>query len=640
MVTPERPPAAGPAPAKTGVGAGDIVLVLLALLLCGGVAGFFLLMPQEAAPTAGSMAPPPPVVVEEPDLAEPAPPAAAPSIIIALPGDPILVKAATRAAPREVSLSLPAHLGPGAATEVLTASVVAARLLPEDGGFLGKFPAAAGAEAELPEDLPPSAAFGYGADADVATVSYADFDEVALAPAYAWGGIGEREAEALVRAEGVRRGWLGGACGGGACGVLAPFARGESRLTISPGGTATAAGIELILTADRAQKLGELLAAGTFAADSAAAVEQGFAAAFGIDSVFPGSVVIARGRPAGGGRYQPMQVSVYDRREYVGSLAWADAGGYGVGEEPWRDLDLESAPKSSFAPGGFDLSDGIYSAAVRAGMPEPLIREAILALGTRTDLKAPLGGGGTVRILYAAGEGGSGGRILYAGLGQPGGDLDCYLLRPDAASPRRCLAKSGDLGGGFTAAPPPTAPQPGAPDAGIFVPVSGSVRLTSRFGPRMHPLLGYARLHKGVDWAAPTGRPILAAIDGSVIFAGVASGYGNHVRIRHQGGVMTTYSHLDRIEPGIAPGTAVVQGQTIGYLGTTGLSTGPHLHFEYYLSGVPVDPLTHLKGGGGGGGGGAPVKLDELQVAAFERARQAVDVVVKAEPAVTAKGIP
>jgi murein DD-endopeptidase MepM/ murein hydrolase activator NlpD len=117
-------------------------------------------------------------------------------------------------------------------------------------------------------------------------------------------------------------------------------------------------------------------------------------------------------------------------------------------------------------------------------------------------------------------------------------------------------------------------------------------RLTSRFGGRFHPILHYTRPHNGIDWAARIGTPVLAAGDGEVVEAGTHSGYGRHVEIRHADGFVTTYSHLDRIGRDIVVGKTVSRGDVIGTLGQSGLATGPHLHFEYKLNGIFVDPLT------------------------------------------------
>ncbi|HEX8401465.1 MAG TPA: peptidoglycan DD-metalloendopeptidase family protein [Allosphingosinicella sp.] len=119
-------------------------------------------------------------------------------------------------------------------------------------------------------------------------------------------------------------------------------------------------------------------------------------------------------------------------------------------------------------------------------------------------------------------------------------------------------------------------------------PVPGLV--SSDFGLRRHPILGYTRMHKGMDFRAGYGTPILAATDGIVAAAGWAGGYGQQVRLSHAGGVTTSYSHMSRIVA--APGSRVRQGQLIGYVGSSGLSTGPHLHYELHVNGVPVDPAS------------------------------------------------
>ncbi len=124
---------------------------------------------------------------------------------------------------------------------------------------------------------------------------------------------------------------------------------------------------------------------------------------------------------------------------------------------------------------------------------------------------------------------------------------------------------------------------------GFTMPVSGAHK-TSGFGWRMHPLLGYSRMHQGTDYGAAYGTPIRAVTDGVVNFAGWHGGHGNMVKLSHAGGLGSGYAHMSRIA--VAPGARVVQGQVIGYVGSTGLSTGAHLHFEVYRGGVPVAPGT------------------------------------------------
>lgn len=116
-------------------------------------------------------------------------------------------------------------------------------------------------------------------------------------------------------------------------------------------------------------------------------------------------------------------------------------------------------------------------------------------------------------------------------------------------------------------------------------------RISSRFGGRRHPVLNRIRAHKGVDYAAPTGTPVRAAGDGRVKFLGRKGGYGNVVEIAHANGVTTVYGHLSRFGKSLRSGARVTQNQTIGYVGSTGLATGPHLHYEYRIRGMHVDPL-------------------------------------------------
>jgi len=124
----------------------------------------------------------------------------------------------------------------------------------------------------------------------------------------------------------------------------------------------------------------------------------------------------------------------------------------------------------------------------------------------------------------------------------------------------------------------------------LRTPVDGA-RLTSGFGKRRHPILGYARAHQGVDFGAGSGTPVLAAGDGVVVKAGRWGGYGNWLQIRHSGGWDTGYAHLSRYAKGVRPGTKVRQGQLVAYVGTTGLSTGPHLHYEVWQRGRRVNPV-------------------------------------------------
>ena len=124
----------------------------------------------------------------------------------------------------------------------------------------------------------------------------------------------------------------------------------------------------------------------------------------------------------------------------------------------------------------------------------------------------------------------------------------------------------------------------------LRTPVDGA-RITSRFGMRHHPILGYNKMHQGIDFGAGTGTPVLAAGDGVVEMASRYGGYGNWIKIKHAGGYATGYAHLSRYAKGLRPGQRVSQGQVIGYVGSTGRSTGPHLHYEIFFKGARINPI-------------------------------------------------
>jgi murein DD-endopeptidase MepM/ murein hydrolase activator NlpD len=122
-------------------------------------------------------------------------------------------------------------------------------------------------------------------------------------------------------------------------------------------------------------------------------------------------------------------------------------------------------------------------------------------------------------------------------------------------------------------------------------PINGA-RLSSRFGKRRHPILGYTKIHRGVDFAAPKGVPIMAAGDGVIEMLGRNGGYGKYIRIRHNSTYKTAYAHMSGYKRGLRKGSRVRQGSIIGYVGSTGRSTGPHLHYEVIKNGRQTNPMS------------------------------------------------
>lgn len=158
----------------------------------------------------------------------------------------------------------------------------------------------------------------------------------------------------------------------------------------------------------------------------------------------------------------------------------------------------------------------------------------------------------------------------------------------------------------------------------LRTPVDGA-RMTSRFGMRRHPILGFNRMHQGIDFGAGSGTPVVAAGDGVVVEARRWGGYGNWLRIRHTGGWETGYAHLSRYGKGIKPGMRIRQGQVVAYVGSTGASTGPHLHYEIWQGGKRVNPV------------GAKVPQGTIlaggELAAFRAQKARIDKMVAGEDA-------
>ncbi len=160
------------------------------------------------------------------------------------------------------------------------------------------------------------------------------------------------------------------------------------------------------------------------------------------------------------------------------------------------------------------------------------------------------------------------GSLMYAGLTQCGERLQLMPWETDGHTEWLDASGRGQRTGMMT------------------MPVNGHV--TSGYGMRMHPLLGFTRMHKGIDIGAPWGSPIYAATDGTVVMAGRNGGYGNFVKLAHAGGLGTGYGHMSKIA--VRAGQHVGKGQVIGYVGSTGMSTGPHVHYELYKNGVAINP--------------------------------------------------
>jgi murein DD-endopeptidase MepM/ murein hydrolase activator NlpD len=223
------------------------------------------------------------------------------------------------------------------------------------------------------------------------------------------------------------------------------------------------------------------------------------------------------------------------------------------------------------------IENSIYGSMGKAGVPDGIINRMITAYSWTVDFQRDIWGGEEVEVLFETRETADGeyvrsNRLLYANLKLRNKEMPIYLFEkdkgfpnyfePDGQSIRRALMRT---------------------------PVDGA-RLSSGYGPRKHPVLGYNKMHKGLDFAAPIGTPIFAAGDGIVERANRFGAYGNYMRIRHNETYKTAYAHISKFAKGVRKGSRVKQGQVIAYIGNTGRSTGPHLHYEVIKNGKQVNP--------------------------------------------------
>jgi murein DD-endopeptidase MepM/ murein hydrolase activator NlpD len=251
------------------------------------------------------------------------------------------------------------------------------------------------------------------------------------------------------------------------------------------------------------------------------------------------------------------------------------------------------------------IRTSLFEAAGEAGVPMPVLNEMIHEFSYDVDFQRDLHPDDSFEVLYERlyderGKAVGIGDIAYAAMTLSGKTLKLYRYLPAGAKTAEYLTPAGA----------------NVKKALLRTPVDGA-RLSSGFGLRLHPILGYTKMHRGVDFAAPPGSPIMAAGDGVVESAGAAGAYGNLVVVRHDGAYETAYAHMSHIARGVKPGTMVRQGQVIGYVGATGRATGPHLHYEVRFHGEPMNPMSVKTGPG--------LPLAKGESARFEAATQATD---------------
>ncbi len=225
------------------------------------------------------------------------------------------------------------------------------------------------------------------------------------------------------------------------------------------------------------------------------------------------------------------------------------------------------------------IKSSLFESAHAAGVPTPVIITMIHALSYDVDFQRDIQAGDSFDVMFEGYYDPKGhlvraGDMLYAAVGLAGRPIAMFRFENNQGVVEYFNAKGESV-----------------KKALLRTPVDGA-KITSGFGMRRHPILGYTKMHKGVDFGVPAGTPIMAAGDGIVEVAGFHGSYGNYVRLRHSNGYGTAYAHMSRIAPGIHPGKHVAQGQVIGFVGATGRATGPHLHFEVLVNHVQVNPMS------------------------------------------------
>jgi murein DD-endopeptidase MepM/ murein hydrolase activator NlpD len=280
------------------------------------------------------------------------------------------------------------------------------------------------------------------------------------------------------------------------------------------------------------------------------------------------------------GRPQPVRVMVVGDTGVEAVVALSDLGKY-------VPVDVQSAETPTAAAddpdeeddgSGVRLYQSIYESALRSQIPRPVIADLIRVYSYDVDFQRKTQPGDSFEVLYTGEDDSSAtdskAEVLYASLTVGGEVRRFYRYQTGDDGLVDYYDDTGKSARKFL----------------VRKPVSNAI-MRSGFGARNHPILGYTKMHTGVDWAAPMGTPIFASGTGTVEKAGWEGGYGKYIRIKHNNGYETAYGHMTAFARGMQPGTRVRQGQVIGFVGSTGLSTGAHVHYEILVNGRFVDPM-------------------------------------------------
>jgi murein DD-endopeptidase MepM/ murein hydrolase activator NlpD len=279
---------------------------------------------------------------------------------------------------------------------------------------------------------------------------------------------------------------------------------------------------------------------------------------------------------------EPARLSVFSEgQDHKLTIARNAAGEFMASAAPLTDRGPQAALGNDDQAAAQSLYTSFYHAALSHGLPHELVNQLMRIHAYETDFRRRVRGADQVEWFFEAREDDKGldtalGELLMTAITTGGETYRFFRFRSQDGTVD-FYDENGDTSRKFL----------------MRRPVRGEgLRLSSGFGMRRHPILGYVRPHNGVDWSGTTGTPIMAAGAGTIEEAQRKGEYGNYVRIQHANGYKTSYAHMQRFAAGISEGVRVTQGQLIGYLGNTGLSSGPHLHYEVLINNRPVDPMS------------------------------------------------
>jgi murein DD-endopeptidase MepM/ murein hydrolase activator NlpD len=316
----------------------------------------------------------------------------------------------------------------------------------------------------------------------------------------------------------------------------------------------------------------------------------------------------------GGQRQQPIRVIIANESAVEAAVAMSDGGKYVAVDVASINTEIADASEEDGDDdgSGVRLYQSIYETSLRNNIPRPVIDELIRIYSYDVDFQRKAQAGDSFDVLYAGEEETPGveskNDVLFASLTVGGEIKKFYRFQTVDDNVVDYYDETGKSAKKFL----------------VRKPVNEAI-MRSGFGVRRHPILGYMKMHTGVDWTASYGAPIFASGHGIIDKVGWEGGYGKYIRIKHANGYETAYGHMTAYAKGMDPGMRVRQGQVIGFVGSTGLSTGAHVHYEVLVNGRFVDPMR--------------IKLPrgrELQgpmMASFEKERERLDGIMARKPA-------